>query len=88
MRFLLVAILTFGFSAFALAQEAVEDDIQDQQPVDAELTSAGLEFAARVRAVTSSATSTGRMAAVTEMLDDLEIEYRVAPFEIDEIAGH
>ncbi len=88
MRFLLVAILTFGFSAFALAQEAVEDDIQDQQPVDAELTSAGLEFAARVRAVTSSATSTGRMAAVTEMLDDLEIEYRVAPFEIDEFKGN
>lgn len=55
--------------------------------VDAEQTALGLKFASRVQAITHSDTSAGRMAAITKILDDRMVAYRVEPFELDEMKG-
>jgi len=82
MRFFLLPILAFTFSSLAIAQDTVKDE-----KAVAEKTAAEFEFAERVRAITGSATSSGRMAVVTKLLDDLDVEYRVEPFELDELKG-
>ena len=45
------------------------------------------EFSDRVRAITSSSDSKGRLAAVTKLLDDLEVPFRVEDFKLDDAQG-
>lgn len=85
MRILFFAILALGFSALAWAQEISKNKTENLEP---NTIATGIEFATRVRALTGSATSTGCMAAVVKMLDDLKVEYRVDAFEFNERKGN